>query len=565
MSNKKNNNQENLIPFRSEEEAREKGRKGGVASGEARRQKKAVAEYLKLMMDSDAPEAVADNLQAKIKGLQGEDITLTAAMAYKQIEKAIKGDIEAAKWITELYDKQTMKDRAKENKAPFVLSPMNLTVDFLEAYRVLHKALEPYSKDDKDRVREIISKGGRGTIKSSFWSSVAYEIMINDPLANVVFTRRFKVDLRDSVYAQWQRTVDRLGDLDEWTFTTSPMRAEYKPTGQMVYFIGADKPLSSKSFEVPTGYIKILINEESDEMQGLEQLDQIEDTFLRKDTPSLSIKIFNPPPSKNNFMNSYVADKEFEPTSYICHSYYYNVPKEWLGQRFFDRAEWFKEHKPQYYENNYLGKVTGTGGEVFKNVTERKIKRSEIANLPTYQGIDWGDTHPQVFSRTAYDSSSDTLFILKEHYRTRCKLLTFLKGIAKPRGEKEVNEELYNLYAEQETICDSATPDKIRDAQDYGWNAIAAVKRWKGGGRAYGWEWLSNVREIVIDPEITPKIAKELRILEFEKLRDGTFSSAYPTEGEDGIMATIYGLNRVIIASKDEDQYDYDYMREDED
>ena len=40
---------DNLIPFRSEEEAREKGRKGGIASGEARRRKKTYAELAEII------------------------------------------------------------------------------------------------------------------------------------------------------------------------------------------------------------------------------------------------------------------------------------------------------------------------------------------------------------------------------------------------------------------------------------------------------------------------------------------------------------------------------------
>ena len=77
-------------------------------------------------------------------------------------------------------------------------------------------------------------------------------------------------------------------------------------------------------------------------------------------------------------MNTYVLECANKPTTYVCHSYYYNVPVKWLGQRFFDRAEWFKENKPKYYANNYLGEVTGTGGTIFENVEFREITDEEI-------------------------------------------------------------------------------------------------------------------------------------------------------------------------------------------
>ena len=42
---------DNLIPIRTEEEAREKGRKGGIASGESRRKRKTLKEELLLMLE----------------------------------------------------------------------------------------------------------------------------------------------------------------------------------------------------------------------------------------------------------------------------------------------------------------------------------------------------------------------------------------------------------------------------------------------------------------------------------------------------------------------------------
>ena len=201
-------------------------------------------------------------------------------------------------------------------------------------------------------MHEIVSKGGRGSIKSNFWGDLAYETIRQDPQAHIVYTRRYKVDLRGSVYNQFMKTVIRYNDLDNWDFKQSPMCAVYKPTGQMVMFVGADKPISLKSFNVPFGYVKMLIHEECDEMAGVEQMDNIEDTFLRSDTPALDIKIFNPPKSKNNFMNQYVEECRNKPQTRICHSYYYNVPVKWLGKRFFERAEWFK------YISHYITAIT---------------------------------------------------------------------------------------------------------------------------------------------------------------------------------------------------------------
>lgn len=426
------------------------------------------------------------------------------------------------------------EEKEKREKAPLWTVPiMDITSDFVEIYRIVHEAFA-----GEIDIHEIISKGGRGSIKSNFWGNVAYETIRQDPQAHVVYTRRYKVDLRSSVYNQFLKTVIRYNDLDNWDFKQSPMCAVYKPTGQIVMFVGADKPISLKSFNVPFGYVKLLIHEECDEMAGVEQMDNIEDTFLRSDTPALDIKIFNPPKSKNNFMNQYVEECKTKPHTRICHSYYYNVPVKWLGERFFERAEEFKVRKPLYYRNNYLGEVTGTGGGIFDNVEERTITDAEIENMPFfYHGLDFGFEHPQTFEKAYYDDETDTLYCVAEVFAKKCKNSVFARKIKQ--------------YITEEIICDSARPDAIAELQDWGFNAIGAKKRWGSGkGRDYCWEWLQQTTKIVVDPMRCPNLAHELTTLEHEQLKDGTFSDAYPTLEEDCVMALIYGLNRVIMESR---------------
>lgn len=449
--------------------------------------------------------------------------------------KAMDG-LEKALTIAEKQKIEREEKEKREKAALWTIPITDITSDFVEIYRTVHEAFA-----GEIDIHEIISKGGRGSIKSNFWGNLAYETIRQDTQAHVVYTRRFKVDLRSSVYNQFMKTVIRYQDLDNWDFKQSPMCAVYKPTGQMVMFAGADKPISLKSFNVPFGYVKLLIHEECDEMAGVEQMDNIEDTFLRADTPALDIKIFNPPKSKNNFMNEYTEECKNKPQTRICHSYYYNVPVKWLGKRFFERAEWFRIHKPLYYKNNYLGEVTGTGGGIFDNLEIRKISDEELMTFDTVNhGLDFGYTHPQVFSQNYYDYETDTLYIFGEVYSKKCKNSTFARKIKK--------------FMNVEIICDSARPDGIAEMQDWGFNAIGAKKRWGSGkGRDYCWEWLQRCNKIVIDPERCPNTEKEFTKAEHEQLPDGSFSDAYPTLEEDTIMANIYALNRIIMTSRRND------------
>lgn len=501
--------------------------------------KAVVAEYIALQTERIEKEqhrdimSLADIQERRSKIAKGEVVDgLGFAPDFSDQLKAMDG-LEKALAIAE---KQRIEreEKEKREKAPLWTIPItDATSDFVEIYRTVHEAFA-----GEIDIHEIISKGGRGSVKSNFWGNLAYETIRQDPHAHVVYTRRYKIDLRGSVYNQFMKTVIRYNDLDNWDFKQSPLCAVYKPTGQMVMFVGADKPISLKSFNVPFGYVKLLIHEECDEMAGVEQMDNIEDTFLRSDTPALDIKIFNPPKSKNNFMNQYVEECKNKPQTRICHSYYYNVPEKWLGKRFFERAEWFRVHKPRYYDNNYLGKVTGTGGGIFDNVEERTITDAEIENMPFfYHGLDFGFEHPQTFEKAYYDADADILYCVGEVFAKRCKNSTFSRKI---KG-----------YITEEIICDSARPDAIAEMQDWGFNAIGAKKRWGSGkGRDYCWEWLQQTTKIVVDPERCPHLAHELTTLEHEQLADGSFSDAYPTLDEDCVMALIYGLNRVIMESR---------------
>ena len=386
----------------SGDRAVECGRKGGIASAKARQKRKDLYQITNMMLNAELTGEGKEEVE-KIIGekLPDEALTTNALMIAGQIKSAINGNTKA---FTSLAQFQEL-GKEEENEEKYTIPITDITKDFVEVYRAVHEAFE------HGTYREIISPGGRGSIKSNFWSAVAEETIYNDPQAHVVYTRRFKVDLRGSVFHQFQKTIIRHGRLEDWEFTTSPMMAKYKKTGQCVIFVGADKPISLKSYNLPFGYVKLLIHEECDEMAGIEQMDNIEDTFLRNDVNALDVKVYNPPRSKNNFMNKYTLECLNKQGTFIGYSYYYNVPRRWLGNRFFERAEWFKVHKPEYYRNNYLGEVIGTGGGVFENIEEREISDEEIESFDSFNyGLDFGYVHPQVFIQCHYDDEKDIVY-----------------------------------------------------------------------------------------------------------------------------------------------------------
>ena len=80
-----NETSKNLIPQskRTKEKQREIAKKGGIASGEARRSKKSLREAMQVLMDAD------------LTGKDGKTMTGTEAMAAKAFQAALKGDWKA--------------------------------------------------------------------------------------------------------------------------------------------------------------------------------------------------------------------------------------------------------------------------------------------------------------------------------------------------------------------------------------------------------------------------------------------------------------------------------------
>lgn len=98
-------NEQNLIPFTSDqdrEEARKNGKKGGIASGKARREKRKLADAVREMMQSKAPEKYIKKLKQQGGFNCENDADMFAAAAFALGAKALNGDVAAVKAIMEL-------------------------------------------------------------------------------------------------------------------------------------------------------------------------------------------------------------------------------------------------------------------------------------------------------------------------------------------------------------------------------------------------------------------------------------------------------------------------------
>lgn len=95
--------EENLIPFseRSKDEAREMGRKGGKASGAARRRKRSLKEAADLYLSLPVEDKRRWNKLAR-RYLDTEEIDNQMAMIVALWEGAVSGDARSAKVLIDL-------------------------------------------------------------------------------------------------------------------------------------------------------------------------------------------------------------------------------------------------------------------------------------------------------------------------------------------------------------------------------------------------------------------------------------------------------------------------------
>lgn len=511
MANEKNLEQGVATQFRSGEEAARNGKNGGIASGAARRQKKALSDLAKMI--AEAPASAKDQKKLSKIGISGEDATNNARVVAAVFEEAASGNIKAVeKW--EQYT-ESASDEGNIYELPA---------------RVIGKAFVDINRKIRPNTAYVF-EGGRGGLKSSYIALKIVELMKNNPQLHACITRQVAGTLKDSVYANMKWAVNLLGLSDEFEFKVSPLEIRYRKTGQIIYFRGLDDETKLKSIKPPFGYIGILWKEEKDQMKGEEQERSVNQSVLRGGDISYDFSSYNPPKSKSAWVNK--AKLTPNPHRVIHQSNYTEAPPEWLGQKFIDDAEHLKEVNPAAYEHEYLGVSNGDGGNVFEFLEIRKITDKEIATMDRiHQGVDWGWYPDQyAFLRTHYDSAREKIYLIDELY------------VNKWKNDKTGQWILDKGYGDYHIICDSAEPKSVGDYRDLGLPARGARKG--PGSVEYGFKWLQS-RTLVIDPERTPNAYNEIVSYEYERDKDGNVVSGYPDGNDHAISALRYAYEPIF-------------------
>lgn len=403
--------------------------------------------------------------------------------------------------------------------------------------RVIAEVFEPvYSDLIAGRHSEYWLKGGRGSTKSSFISLAIVLGLWRDEHANAIVYRRVGNTIKDSVYEQLIWAIDTLHLTKYFKLKKSPLEIERVRTGQRVLFRGADDPMKSKSIKLKRGqYFKFLWFEELAEFRGMEDVRVIKQSILRGVDRAFTFYSYNPPRSVQNWVNAEALKPRED--RMVHSSTYLDVSPDWLGDAFIAEAEAVKATNERAYRNEYLGEVTGTGGNVFDNLELREIGDEEIGALETfYNGLDFGfATDPDAFTRWAYSRKTRRLYAVAEYYGAHTNIDTLAEKVSALAGREVVR-------------CDSADPRMIAELKRRG---ITAVGVRKGAGSVeHGMRWLEDLGAIVADPRRTPNIAREFQKYEYLQDKNGNFLPAYPDKDNhcltgDTLVCTVDGEKRI--------------------
>lgn len=229
---------------------------------------------------------------------------------------------------------------------------------------------EGYDEFWNDRHRYRVLKGGRGSKKSTTTALWFIWHIMKYPLSNAVVVRKTFNTHKDSTHAQLKWAAMKLGVLDKWDFTKSPLEATYLPTGQKILFRGFDDPLKLTSITVAVGVLCWVWVEEAFEIDKEEDFDTFDESIRGEMPEGLWKQVtltYNPWISshwtKTRYWDCERPNNVFRlTTTHKCN--------EFLDKADHDKIEELQYTNPQRYKVVGLGEYGMPGGTFFEEFSE---------------------------------------------------------------------------------------------------------------------------------------------------------------------------------------------------
>lgn len=428
-------NNENLVPFTSEqsrEEAVRNGRKGGIKSGQVRRRKAALRDTMNRCL----------TMQAHVDGLSdvliadGGESTYEEIITMAMINQAMLGDVKAYNAIMKVVG-QT--DKSEEDLAEQAAKIQLMQAQKEKVQKVDLEAPEntgakdPHDViipelweifDDQEHEHQIITSGRAGT-KSSFAGILGISTITCEEPAAVVVLRKRHNKLRKTVYKEMIRAIGRLGmDKDDFNIGIHPMEIRHKRTGNVIYFSGSDSIDDTKGIIDEDKPIRLVILDELTEFfdvgEGEEELTNIEATFVRgNDETFRMLYLYNPPKNPNAAINVWCQKMELRPDAIHKHIDYRDVPVSWLGKKLLESAELLKDTDYRLYRWVWLGDCIGVDDLIYYMFNDNHRREPEAKHYKLIGiGVDYGQQNATTYQAAGVNINKRRIEGIDEFYHS---------------------------------------------------------------------------------------------------------------------------------------------------
>ena len=254
------------------ERAKRYARYGQKKSVETKKRNKAMAEFAKIVADTEITNEDMLRMLADL-GISDPSVQNNALIAAGLFRKAIRGSIPAINKWEEWMDLAESGDEAALRR----MDILNGRVPSAALANYLKKIDSSYGVISASAVKHLYThyqvSGGRGSGKSSWASMTVVCLLMDHPDVHALVLRKVGSTLRDSVYNQYLWAIETLGISNYWTAKKSPPELIYTPTRQKILFRGADDPAKLKGLKTDFGYIGITHFEEADQFSGRAEIE----------------------------------------------------------------------------------------------------------------------------------------------------------------------------------------------------------------------------------------------------------------------------------------------------
>ena len=341
--------------------------------------------------------------------------------------------------------------------------------------------------------RYRVCKGSRASKKSKT-TALWYATWLNKEgyeKANLIVFRKTYRTIKDSCFTDLQWALERIGKIDEWNITLSPLEMTRKKTGQKILFRGLDDTLKVTSITVKKGCLCWAWLEEAYEVTKEDDFNVLDES-IRGECPAPLFKqwtiTFNPW-NEHHWLKKRFFDNPDEETLAMTTNYMCN---EWLDAADIKVFEDMRKRNPRRYAVAGLGGWGIVDGLVYENWKEEAFDHMSAAfrqahpGLVSAFGIDFGYTNdPSTLFCGLLDKENKQLFVFDEMYE---------KGMSNRRIADTV---IQMGHGKEQITADCAEPKSIDELKGYGLRVKPAQKG--KDSVTNGIQWIQEL-EIIIHP-----------------------------------------------------------------